>query len=233
MSKTIEKSQVVFAPTLAKLLKYNGTSLFVAISYTEEETFADYYNAFSGIEVPAGSLSALGSRFFDRAALTGDRTALARMLNTTAGTPSQHTSNIIELLGGGQLAADARAHPLSSANPAWRTMIFHHILGRTWTQDTPQAVVGEIHADITNVKVRAMKELAPNTGCYMNEADRLDPEWQRIFYGGHYAVLESIKRRYDPDDVFYCLTCVGSEDLVVLESGRLCRRDGGGNCVGG
>ncbi|KAK4993068.1 hypothetical protein LTR66_006116 [Elasticomyces elasticus] len=207
MSKTLEESQVVFAPTLVKLLKYNGTSLFVAISYKEEETFADYYNAFSGIEVPAG--------------------------RHTIPTHLQHTSNIIELLGGGQLAADARAHPLSSVNPAWRTMIVHHILGRTWTRDTPQAVVGEIHADITNVKVRAMKELAPNTGCYMNEADRLDPEWQRDFYRGHYAVLESIKRRYDPDDVFYCPTCVGSEDWVELESGRLCRRNKGAEYVRG
>ena len=36
------------------------------------------------------------------------------------------------------------------------------------------------------------------------------------------SVLLSIKRRYDPDGVFWCAPCVGGEDWK-LEGGKLCR----------
>lgn len=80
-----------------------------------------------------------------------------------------------------------------------------------------------IRKDITTVKVQAMKDLAPDTGCYMNEADRYDPEYLMDFYGEHLGRLSEIKLKYDPLDVFYCETCVGSEKWKADEEGRLCR----------
>jgi hypothetical protein len=66
-----------------------------------------------------------------------------------------------------------------------------------------------VHDDITNTKARSMRELAPDTWNYMNEADRLDPLFLEDFYGGSLEKLREVKRKYDPRSLFYCPTCVG------------------------
>lgn len=52
--------------------------------------------------------------------------------------------------------------------------------------------------------------------------------WQHDFYGSHYDRLLDIKDKYDPDDIFYCPTCVGSarwaqNHLPGKDYGPLCR----------
>jgi len=50
-----------------------------------------------------------------------------------------------------------------------------------------------------------LRELAPNTGAYMNEgAGRYEPDWQRTFWGEHYERLLKIKKAVDPDDTLWC-----------------------------
>ena len=51
----------------------------------------------------------------------------------------------------------------------------------------------------------------PRSGAYPNEADYFEPEWQRSFWGDAYGRLLAIKRRYDPDGLFGCHHCVGSD----------------------
>ncbi|KAK5125334.1 hypothetical protein LTR85_000443 [Meristemomyces frigidus] len=222
---TLNASEASFLPTLEKLLAYNGTKIYVFLQYTEVPTYAAYYNAFSGVEPPAGTLGADGSRFLDEKALTGNRTALMHTLKITAGTAAQGTSNTVEFFGApwSQIAVDGRTPAVSGMNPAWRSMVVHQIVSRGWSQNTTQAVISSIHHDITYVKEAALKELAPDTGCYMNEADRLDPDWQTDFYGSHYNRLERIKKDYDPESLFYCPTCVGSEMYTEEADGQLCR----------
>jgi len=223
--KSLNESETSFLPTLQKLQAYNGSSIYVYLLYTAVPTYAEYYNASSGVEPEAGTLSADGSRFLDEKALIDNRTALRHTLNITAGTPEQHTTNTVEFFGAphGQIARDGRTPPISGLNPAWRSMIVHQIVSRGWTQNTAQAAVDSIHHDVTYVKEAALKELAPDTGCYMNEADRLDPDWQIDFYGSHYGRLEEIKLEYDPEEVFYCSTCVSSEKWQQEADGALCR----------
>jgi hypothetical protein len=45
----------------------------------------------------------------------------------------------------------------------------------------------------------------------MNEADRMDPNYEVNFYGTHFAPLSAIKLIYDPLSLLYCPTCVGKE----------------------
>jgi len=71
--------------------------------------------------------------------------------------------------------------------------------------------VDAIRKDITMVKVQAMKYLAPDTSCYMNEADRYDSDFLENFYEEHLERLKDVKEKYDSEGVFYCETCVGSE----------------------
>ena len=221
--KTAAEAENIFASTAAQLRKYNGTSLYMTTRYLSFPTYVAYYNALSGIVTPVGQTAALGSRFFGREALTGNVTALKNMLQTIAGTAEQATSNNIVFVGGGQVFADA-SDPYSGVNPAWRHTYVHNIVARGWAPGSSNATIQAVYHDITFNKTQAMKDLAPNTGCYMNEADRFDPEYLQDFYGEHESRLSGIKRRRDPSSVFYCPTCIGSELVTVQLSGQICLR---------
>ena len=57
----------------------------------------------------------------------------------------------------------------------------------------------------------------------MEQGDWHDPDWAQAFHGNNYPRLKSIKAKYDPNDVFYATTAVGSDDWVIEAPGRLCR----------
>ena len=56
-----------------------------------------------------------------------------------------------------------------------------------------------------------------------SQADFRQPEWQKYFFGKNYPALQKIKAKYDPEDVFYAVTAVGSEAWKQHKDGRLCR----------
>ncbi|APA06357.1 hypothetical protein sscle_01g011270 [Sclerotinia sclerotiorum 1980 UF-70] len=218
--KSLSETKAMFAPVMSKLDQYNS-SIFVNPTYLTFPTYAAYYKTLSGGKRAAGiGTAAFGGRFLDRTALTSSLTNLDLMLNITAGSQGQFTSTCVSLVGGGQVFVP---DPSSGLNPAWRSSYVHNIVARGWTADTNEATVQEIKDDITYTKVGAMKNLAPHTGCYTNEANRLDPDYLQDFYGESLAKLKEVKNTYDGDDVFYCPTCVGSEKWVEDMTGRLCR----------
>jgi FAD/FMN-containing dehydrogenase len=60
----------------------------------------------------------------------------------------------------------------------------------------------------------AMAELlavAPGRGSYLSESDYFEPDWQRSFWGPNYPRLAAVKRRYDPQGLFFVHHGVGSE----------------------
>ncbi|KAI4251535.1 MAG: hypothetical protein L6R42_008344 [Xanthoria sp. 1 TBL-2021] len=218
--KSAEEAQSIFAPVASNLASSFGQTLFFNTTYSSFPTYAAYYTALSGIASPIGSSAALGSRLLDRKALTSPQ--LGETLQKVVGEPEQYTSVNIVFVGGGQVAADG-ADPYSGVNPAWRTSYVHNIVARGWAPDADEDARREVYRDITDVKVQAMKALAPGTGAYMNEGDRFDTDYLQDFYGQHAAKLAYIKRKYDPSDLFYCPTCIGSERWREDEMGRLCR----------
>lgn len=219
--QSINQAQAIFAPVASQLQRYNGTSLIISTSYSSFPSYWSYYNTLSGVQQPVGSSGAAGSRFFDRTALTSSPAALQKMLNVTAGLPGQFAASSVNLVSGGQVFKDA-CDPNSGVNPAWRTSYAHNINGRGWAPGTNASAQAAIHYDVTYNMVGAMRALAPNTGSYMNEADRLDPLFLQDFYGNHTSQLEAIKAKYDPQSVFYCPTCIGSENWAEDSTGRLC-----------
>ena len=219
--KSLPETQEIFETLMCKLEQYN-TSLVISPNYMEFPTYAEYYQALSGTKSAAGvGTGAFGGRLLDRTALTSSQTDLNEMLNVTAGSQGQFAFTSVSLVGGGQVFVPDEN---SGLNPAWRSSYIHNIVARGWTADTNEAIVQEIRDDITYTKIGAMKKLAPDTGCYMNEADRFDPDYLQDFYGKSLPKLEEVKKNYDSEDVFYCPTCVGSDRWVEDATGRLCRR---------
>jgi hypothetical protein len=166
--KSLEEAQAIFAPTAEKLKPFNGTSLFVSVTYASYPTYWDFYQHESGVEPPVGYPGALGSRLFDRTALTGNPTGLRDMLKIVAGTPGQGASNNFELVGGGQVFKDG-SDPYSGVNPAWRTSYMNNIVALILPLLANDSVIAAAYNDITYIKVAAMNVQAPNTGAYMNE----------------------------------------------------------------
>ncbi|RYP50738.1 hypothetical protein DL768_003798 [Monosporascus sp. mg162] len=67
----------------------------------------------------------------------------------------------------------------------------------------------------------ALPSITPNGGVYLNETDFQATDFQTTFYGDHYKRLFAIKRKYDPDEIFYAKTAVGSDRREQHVDGRL------------
>ena len=219
-NQTVAEAQQAFSPVLSKLGQFNS-SLYISVSYVSYADYWSFYYTESGVASSVGSASALGSRLFSRSSVQSDPAGLRAMIGVIAGTPDQFTSNDFEVVSGGQVFKDA-SDPYSGVNPAWRVSYFNSIVARGWAPGASQATIDSVWNDITYTKVAAMEAQASDTGAYMNEADRLDPNWKVNFYGTHYSKLLAIKTTCDPCGVFYCPTCVGSDAWAEDSTGRLC-----------
>ncbi len=122
-----------------------------------------------------------------------------------------------------------------------------NLVARGWQGTADWATVEATRRDITYKKGMAMTALAPDMGSYMNEVyfvsvfvflflissystnmrsmqgDWQDPNYLVNYYGGALGQHEQAKRKYDPRGVFYCPTCVDSDDWTVSD-GHLCRK---------
>lgn len=220
IGKSVSEAKQAFVPVRQELKNLNG---LVSINETYK-SYSDYwsmYEAESGLHDSVGVETALTSRLFDRASVSSfDK--VRNYISIASGNPEDYTSNVILLVSGGQVTKDA-VDPYSGLHPAWRTSPFANVIGRGWAPGSSEEIKAYVRNDITFVKGAAQKAIAPNTGGYMNEGDRMDPEWKQTDYGANYEKHLKTKRKYDPEDFFYCPTCVGSDEWVDRPDASLCR----------
>ena len=115
--------------------------------------------------------------------------------------------------------------------PAWRTTLMHTITGVEWTFTSDWATV-ETDSKFVTSWMDVLRDIAPDSGCYMSEADLNEPNQTVAFYGTNYPRLYALKQQYDPTGLFFALTAVGAEDWEVQttdplpyswnNNGRLC-----------
>lgn len=121
-------------------------------------------------------------------------------------------------LGGASKGAIQRSKETSITPAAYKAAAL--ILMYAGSNDIQPGIKGQkqanphkIKKDIANVNA-AMKlfmDAAPNAGSYANEANYFQKNWQKDFWGSNYPRLLKIKQKYDPNGLFYCHHCVGSE----------------------
>ncbi|HEY2751507.1 FAD-binding protein [Phenylobacterium sp.] len=70
---------------------------------------------------------------------------------------------------------------------------------------------GRIAAKVVRAAWAPLSALPAKPASYLSETDYFEADWQAAFWGDHYPRLKEIKRRYDPDGLFFVHHSVGSE----------------------
>ena len=206
------------------------------------------WTAFYGISIGAapgtvGTNVVMGSRLWSRGALestTRDAT-LATALRTFERTGLQAL-----LVSGPGVRNPATGTPDSAVTPAWRTA-YAHVLTTLSPPFKNETRLAEDRTRMREELVPALSRVATagannrsaegayineseeayineSEGAYINESDQGEKEFQRLYWGTkNYARLSKIKERVDPEGVFWCEVCVGSEKWKEGEDGRVCR----------
>ncbi len=75
----------------------------------------------------------------------------------------------------------------------------------------PSVVAGQKAAARIDRCMDQLRGLVPNPGSYVSESNYFEKGWQQSYWGSNYARLAEIKRKYDPDGLFFVHHGVGSE----------------------
>ncbi len=76
----------------------------------------------------------------------------------------------------------------------------------------PDVVKGRAAAKAIDRCMEQLRAAAGQSGSYVNETNYFQKEWQQAFWGDHYSRLAQIKRKYDPEGLFFVHNGVGSEE---------------------
>ncbi|KAJ5619478.1 hypothetical protein N7510_003462 [Penicillium lagena] len=179
--------------------------------------FSNFYSMFLEYadDDGAGVDKVVGSRLLPPEILTEDAFsgALMDFLGDSGG-------RLYMVSGKGVWDAEPRGGS-DAVNPAWRKALIHAVTSQSWTPlNWTQQAIAEYN--INNVQTEAFRQLVPDSGAYINEAYWNEPNFQNAFWGSNYERLQEIKKAVDPDDVFWCHICVGSESWEEVGD-SLCR----------
>jgi FAD/FMN-containing dehydrogenase len=107
----------------------------------------------------------------------------------------------------------------TATNPAVLEAFALAISGANEQPAYPGIAGHEPHVALARRNARAVAEamaplrrLVPQPGSYVSESDFFERDWQRAFWGANYPRLLAVKRKYDPEGLFFVHHGVGSEE---------------------
>ncbi|KAF2471938.1 FAD-binding domain-containing protein [Lindgomyces ingoldianus] len=187
----------------------------------EFPTFFEFYMDMFEDEIPNQN-SVVGGRLFTQKdiAKNGDEIAKALLFanqptNDTLGFSVGHIVNP----GHGNPVVDNAIHP------KWRNAS-SFVITNILMSGTESWELKQIRADQqTNVVGAALRKAGPDGATYVNEGDLNEPNWQESYWGSNYPKLLQIRKKWDPEGVFYTQTTPGTEDWDVIDYGtKLCKK---------
>jgi len=75
----------------------------------------------------------------------------------------------------------------------------------------PNIVQGRKRADVVHKCMNKLRAVASNGGAYVSESNFFEPAFQHSYWGDNSARLAEIKKKYDPEGLFFVHNGVGSE----------------------
>ncbi|KUJ18747.1 FAD-binding domain-containing protein [Mollisia scopiformis] len=220
-NKTVSEVEALVAPWFDRLAALGITITPVINEYSD---FYDAWWANFPLETVGITNIKTASRLFPKSNWANDTS-----LNATF----DAIKTTVEL-GGSFLAFNIAAaendNSDNSVNPAWRGTCLHAILATLWDSSANDTTIVEASETLTYDWMQKWRDVSPNAGAYMSEADISEPNFQQAFYGTNYDRLYALKQQYDPKSLFYTPTGVGSENWYITgqltglptQNGRLC-----------
>ncbi|KAI5242565.1 FAD binding domain protein [Aureobasidium subglaciale] len=199
-------------------LNRNDTmKLLHPIRTIEFSNFYDSYKAYNMRFPKNVSTTQLGSRLIPRDVLIHNNTELTDALRKGVDRGAYVVATAVD-------ASLGNNTDYGSVNPNRRQAAFSAIFATVYNQ-TDYDVNIALANEMTQELLPMLEALTPGGSAYMNECDFQQPDFQDTLYGINYERLLSIKDKYDPDQIFYAITAVGSERWYQDQrrGGRLCR----------
>ncbi|CAE6483923.1 unnamed protein product [Rhizoctonia solani] len=181
----------------------NGTR--VQLITSTHPTFYDMFNTYiqdSSIGTPIW----FGTRLVSRNAFAVNSTQLVKYIWGDG----MHLGASFNIIGGGAIS---KIDPESTGlNPQWRKdALVSWTFGGGWAPSASAADIQLVKANTGQLIQRFGQVAGLDDAAYFNEADPLEPQWKKAFFGSHYDRLLKIKQQIDPKGLFACNRCVGSD----------------------
>lgn len=206
-------------PFITHLRKQNiSYSLNITSFSTYIKHFETNINSLPYGLVPINQIN--GGRLIPRSVVQSNNAALTATLR------SMSKDNIFNVAYLALDVSHARAGNAPGSNavlPAWRNALLSAVVIKEWNFTLPLKENMAFETELTDVIMPQLDAIAPGSGTYLNEANFQQKDWKENFYGSNYNRLRRIKKKYDPKDLFYATTAVGSDAWSVAGDGRLCR----------
>ncbi|GAB7360903.1 hypothetical protein MBLNU230_g0889t1 [Neophaeotheca triangularis] len=209
---SVEQLKRYLAPLENKLTE-------LAIPHTSHyETFPGFLQFYDAMQGPIDvGIAQYGGRLVPRSVVQKNNTELTETYRSINKLGAQFIGVALDV-------SKAVAGGVDNAvNPGWRDCLIDTVITTPWNFTAPWEEMLAQQDLMTDVLIPKLAAFTPNGSCYLSEGDFRQPDWQSVFYGRNYERLLSVKRKYDPFDVFYATTAVGSEYWEVAEDNRLCR----------
>ncbi|KAF2266794.1 FAD/FMN-containing isoamyl alcohol oxidase-like protein MreA [Lojkania enalia] len=184
-------------------------------------TFFEFYIDMFEDEQPNQN-SVVGGRLFSRKDIAENGTAVADAILFA----SQPTNDTVGF-SVGHIVDPGVGNPVvdNAIHPKWRNassfVITNVIMDGTesWEMKKDRERIQ------THIVGKAFREAGPDGASYVNEGDLNEPNWQTSYWGSNYPKLLKLKKKWDPEGVFYTQTTPGTENWEVIDYGRkLCKK---------
>lgn len=76
----------------------------------------------------------------------------------------------------------------------------------------PDLAMARANAQAIGRAFDSLLTVAPGAGAYLSEADFFDPNWKTRYWGPNFDRLAAVKKRYDPEGLFFVHQGVGSDE---------------------
>ena len=191
------------------------------LSVTISPTYVEHYARYFG-PLPYGFpwvSQVQGGRLVPAATIDGNLDDLVSAIQNIT------ESGTFQVLGNGMnVSQTANAISSNAVLPAWRSSAYSLIAFSLWNWNASWSNNLAVQDYITTSIDPLLHDVMPDSGSYLSEANPYLKTWKEDFYGDNYDRLRAIKSTYDPNDVFYARTAVGSDEWKESKTdGRLCR----------
>ncbi|WQF79852.1 Putative berberine/berberine, FAD-binding domain, PCMH-type, FAD-binding, type PCMH, subdomain 2 [Colletotrichum destructivum] len=196
--------------------------------YTEYDNFYDAWSASFPLEPWGSNAIRQASRLFPKANWEDET-----KLNATFEAIKYVVEDGGYIVAFNMMAAPKTGYPDNAVNPAWREAVMHCITAVFWDPTAEESVIKAASDKLTFDWLQRWRDVSPGAGAYMSESDYIEPNFTQAFWGTKYEKALALKKKYDPNDVFYAQNGVGSEYWEMSEmilgnlpsqNSKLCRK---------